>query len=224
MQIDWTLNLNFFIALLAIVNPMGNFTAFLSFVADNTKKIQRILAVLFSAFIFIVMIGVYFLGETVLNLFGITIPAFRIAGGIMLVLMGIRMVYGKENLTKIHIDKLIEKKASIKIAEEKFRSLVVPVAIPLFIGPATMSTIILYANKTKDFETMLISVGVISLVTLITLLILLFSETIFSFMGENGLHIILRIMGIILLAIGIQFLINGIADVTVNLINPDIVT
>ena len=164
------------------------------------------------------------LREIVLNIFGISIPAFRIAGGIVLVIMGIRMIYGQENLTKIHIAKIMDEKTPIEIAEAKFSSLIVPIAIPLFVGPATMSTIILYANKASNLETQSVLIFGILLVTIITMIILIFSENFLSIIGENGLHITLRIMGIILLSIGIQFLINGIGEVTLNLINPSVIT
>ena len=91
---DTTFYLNFFVALFAILNPLGNLPIFIGATAKETPGVQRAMAVLLSIFIVVFLWTFLFSGEFILNSFGISIPAFRIAGGIIILLMGIGMIRG----------------------------------------------------------------------------------------------------------------------------------
>ena len=80
---------NFFIAILAIINPVGNIPVFIDQVRNDSKIVQKDIAMLLSLIIFVIMLIFFLTGESLLKIFGITIPAFRIAGGILILLIGL---------------------------------------------------------------------------------------------------------------------------------------
>jgi len=220
---DTALLVNFFIALLAILNPIGNLPIFIADTAKYPEGVRRAVAVLLSAVIFLLLIGTLLLGNHILDLFGISIPAFRIAGGIVILIVGLGMVYGKatEPIISRHIqEKCDEDDFRLAEASMKLNEIIVPLGVPIFVGPGTMSTVILYANKTGgEMDYMLLS-AIILAVSLITCIILLSSGFINRRIGDNGLNIATRILGLILVAIAVQFFLDGLAQCTLGFINP----
>jgi len=222
MTATFGLLLNFFVAIIAILNPVGNVPFFIDNVADEERRVRRAIAVLLSLAIFILMAVFFLLGESLLNAFGITIPAFRIAGGILILLMGIKMIKGKPKtaVEGITIDKP-QAKDPYNQAARKLSSFLVPVGIPLFVGPGTITTVILYSDRTHGiFNKTLMLLPILS-ASLIVLACLLASDWIKKILGNNGLQIVVRIMGLILCAIAIQFVIDGFAQITTGIINPE---
>src|SRR5271169_4269450 len=138
-MIEWTGYIKIFTALLAIVNPLGAIPIFVSLTGSLTegerKRIVRTTSVAFA----VVLIAATLIGEALLNFFGISIPSFKVGGGILLMLMAISMMQARYTLTRQTPEEAQE-------AEDKQSIAVVPIAIPLLAGPGAISTVIIYAH------------------------------------------------------------------------------
>jgi MarC family membrane protein len=218
---DYRLISNFAAALFAIVNPLGNLPIFISYTANEPKGVQRWLAVFVSLTILIALLVFLIFGEALLRFFGISLAAFRIAGGILLLLTGIGMVRGvvseesRQLAAKAYRNNLEE-------AELMYRKILIPLGIPLFVGPGSISAVILYANQAKNHTTFLGMALVVVAIALIVLVALLLAAPIKRLLGQTGLDIATRILGLLLAAIGVQFILAGLAEATVNFINPSV--
>lgn len=218
---DHSFYINFFVALFAILNPLGNLPVFISATANETKGVQRAMAVLLAIFIVVFLLIFLFTGQGILSFFGISLPAFRIAGGLIILLMGIGMIRG--HITAVHDDSDVEVKGGdFQVAESRLSNVLVPLGVPIFVGPGSISTIIVYANKARGFEDQIIMAVLIAVATLVVLVILIAGNWIGRFLGKHGLDIATRILGLILCAIAIQFILEGVGDATNNIIKPEI--
>lgn len=197
--------LEFFAAMFAIANPFTNLPIFLSLTTGElAKKRKRIAAVSILAAAIICTI-IVFAGTAFLQIFGIGIPSFEIAGGIIIFFIALSMLHAKQNT--IHHSASNTSKAT---AESNNPS-IVPLAIPLIGGPGTLSTIMVYTNRVPDnlvdYSSILIVIyGALFLVWLA----FYFGDPLAKFLGTNGMSVISRIMGIILAAISIDMVMHGI--------------
>jgi len=218
---DTTFYLNFFVALFAILNPLGNLPIFIGATGNEKPGVQRAMAVLLSLFIVVFLLIFLFTGDFILKSFGISIPAFRIAGGIIILLMGIGMIRGHTGSVNIDSAAAI-KGGDFEVAEFKLSNVLVPLGVPIFVGPGSISTIIVYAHKASGFGDKIGMAVLIVLATLLVLVILLAGRWIGKLLGRQGLDIATRILGLILCAIAVQFILAGIGGATVGLINPNV--
>ncbi len=154
--------------------------------------------------VFIASVITMFLGGWILKIFGINIPSIKAIGGVVLLIIALNMVQGKEvaptNSTK-------EEKAA---ASEKDDVAVIPLAIPILFGPGVITTIIILSEKSKSLIEKGILLTAIFLSSLIVYLTLRNAAYISKFLGVNGLKITTRLMGLIIGAIAFLFLIGGI--------------
>lgn len=216
---DTTLILNFMAAMIAIVNPIGALPVFISYTEGERKHVQQWLAIFVALTVLVLLTLFLLIGAGILKFFGITIAAFRIAGGILLLLTGISMVHGGQ--TK-RTQELIEQAQFDDFKEAKlvYQKILVPFCVPLLIGPGSISTVILYGSHAHDEFTLLGFIGVIVLMALLVLLTLLTVGATRRMLGQIGLEVITRLLGMVLAAIGMQFILNGLADAAPNLIHP----
>ena len=220
MNIDFSLALNFFIALLAILNPIGNIPIFLDHVNSETAEVQKNIAILLAMAIFALILVFYFTGQPLLSLFGITIPAFRIAGGILIMMIGFRILNGKPKFDQDGIE-TVKVDNAFSVATNRFSSIMIPVATPIFFGPGAMTTVILYSQRAESAATTALMVFAAAIACAIIGSALYLSRWFFKILRRNGMQIVSRTMGLILCAIAVQFVIEGIAQLIPNLINPD---
>ena len=212
---------NFFIAILAIINPVGNIPVFIDQVRNDSKIVQKDIAMLLSLIIFVIMLIFFLTGESLLKIFGITIPAFRIAGGILILLIGLRTINGRKNFDTNDFVAEPEEKSTFKQAKKRVASLVVPLAIPIFVGPGVATTVILYSQQISGITNTIAAVIAMFLVSSIVASFLLISNWFSRIFGKNFMDIISRTMGLILCAIAIQFMIEGINQLFPGVINPE---
>ena len=212
---------NFFIAILAIINPVGNIPVFVDQVRNDSKIVQKDIAMLLSLIIFVIMLIFFLTGESLLKIFGITIPAFRIAGGILILLIGLRTINGRKNFDTSDFVAEPEEKSTFKQAKKRVASLVVPLAIPIFVGPGVATTVILYSQQISGITNTIAAVIAMFLVSSIVASFLLISNWFSRIFGKNFMDIISRTMGLILCAIAIQFMIEGINQLLPGVINPE---
>lgn len=201
-MLDYTEYTKFLIALLAIVNPLGAVPIFVALTsgtpAAERKKIARIVVVSVSI---ILLISLFF-GQAILNFFGITINSFRVGGGILVLLMAISMLQAR-------ISPAVHTREEAQEGEAKESVAVVPISIPLLAGPGAISTVILYAHKGNDVVHYA-AMGVdILLLSAMLWVVFLFVPWITRHISHTGINIVTRIMGLVLAAIAIEFIANG---------------
>lgn len=216
---DWTLISSFAAALFAIINPFGNLPIFISYTAEEPKGAQRWLAAFLALTVLIFLVVFLVSGAAILKFFGISLAAFRIAGGILLLLTGIGMVKGQHNEQSRELAARAYT-TDLQEAELMYRKILIPLGIPLFVGPGSISTVILYANQARSYTTFFGLVGVIVAIAALVLAVLLLGNVIKKLLGQTGLDIATRILGLLLTAIGVQFILGGLSNATIHFINP----
>ena len=137
---EWSLLINAFIGILAILNPIGNVPIFLEHVENDTPKVQRAVAILMALSIFIMLVLFFMFGTHILSVFGITLPAFRLAGSVIIMIVGLRMLQGKSKFDPAGIETASAQGGTFSQARNRLSHILVPVAMPLFIGPGSITT------------------------------------------------------------------------------------
>ena len=220
---DWSIVVNSFIGIIAILNPIGNVPIFLEHVENETPKVQRAVALLMACSIFGLLLVFFLFGNRILTMFGITIPAFRLAGAVIILRVGLRMLQGKSKFENSGIQTAASSGTTFDQARNSLSHILVPVAMPLFIGPGSITTVILYAEKSTTFAMTMSMVFVLFLSACIVGMCLVSARYIFSKIGPNGTQIVIRFMGMILCAIAMQFMIDGVAQLLPGTLNADFI-
>lgn len=193
------------VALLAVTNPLGVAPVFISLTEYHPhparQRIARIAAVTMTA----ILLGSLIAGELVLDFFGITMASFRVGGGILIMLIAISMLYAQDSRTRQTADEAVESESRDSVA-------VVPLSIPLLAGPGAIGTIIVYAHRGMGFTHYLALVLAIVSVGVIVLMALLAAPYISKRLGKTGINIVTRIMGLILVAIAVEFIAGGLRE------------
>lgn len=209
---DWSLLVNAFIATLAILNPIGNMPIFLEHVENDEPKVQRAVALLMALSIFIMLTIFFIFGSKILSVFGITIPAFRLAGSIILLGVGLRMLQGKSKFERNGLEAARAQGSTFDRARDRLSHIVVPVGMPLFIGPGSIATVMLYAEKITTFPMAVMMIVMLFLCAAAVGAVLVASRYLFAKIGPNGTQIVIRFMGMILCSIAMQFMIDGVGQ------------
>lgn len=193
------------IALLAIVNPIGVVPFFIHFTQSFTRQ-QRQRTIRVSAFTAFLVIGISALaGLKVIEFFGISLASFQVGGGTLLLISSLQMLNAQPAETrKEDVDEGANKAdAGASIA-------VVPLTIPLLTGPATISTMVIYAEKTRHWWELAVLVGYGVVVGLVTFAVFSASGRIARVLGQTGINIMTRLMGLILAALAVELLADGL--------------
>lgn len=215
---------NFFVALFALIDPVGIVPFFAAGTAGVTGRERAQIALYISLFVLGFLTFFYFTGLSLLTFFGISLPAFRIAGGIILLLVGLDMVRDNpDSKSPDAVEAAPAPKSRRETVSRRFERMIVPFAMPLLIGPGAISTVIIYASQAKEYglEGAAIGLGVIAAVALATLVSFLLTPLIGRLLGKIGLSIIVRVLGLILCAMAVQFVLAGFSDATRGLIRHD---
>lgn len=202
-MLDHVEYIKIFIGLLAIVNPFGAIPLFISMTANESELQRKKTVDLTSIGVTVILLTVLFFGQPILNFFGISIDSFRIAGGILLLLMAIAMLNAKTSNVK-------QTEVEAYESMDKESVAIVPLAMPMLAGPGGISSVIIASHKGDGFGHYFgITIGILLLSALVWL-ILRAATWIARHLGETGINIFSRIMGLILAAIAIEFIANGI--------------
>lgn len=194
--------LKFAVTLISILNPIGVIPIFLNLTSRYSDKGISTIATSCSMAVFATITISLFLGQHLLNFFGITIASFTIGGGVLLFSIAFSMVQAQHSETKINEQEIEFTEGSREIG-------VVPLAIPLLSGPGSISTTIIQSNTFTNIGHWIGAVLVILILSIVINITLTYSRVIGKKLGTIGLNIMTRIMGIILLAISIEMIING---------------
>lgn len=203
---DHTLHvLTIFMGFFAIMNPLGNVPIFIALVKGYDKDIQRKVAItsVVTAFTIVAIFSVF--GHYIFQLFGITLPAFQIAGGLILFVIGYNMLNAKTNT--IHQDVPTSLQEIKK--EAKFLG-ITPLGIPILAGPGTISAAMNFIAANSSIVNIFVVVGIFLVMCILTFLAFISGRWITQKVDSNIITVISRIMGLILTIIAIQMLIMGI--------------
>lgn len=220
----WQLTINFFVALFALLDPIGTIPVFAAATASASPMARRRVALYISLFAIAFLTFFYLTGMALLDFFGISMPAFRIAGGILLFLLGLEMArHDFAGQFAEELDPNNDPADWRGYARRRFERLIVPFAMPLLIGPGAISTVIVYASEAQRFGPIgyAYGVGVIVAVAAITLVVFSFTGVIAKLIGRIGMAIVVRVLGLLLCALAVQLIIAGVADSTRGLIDYD---
>ena len=190
-----------FMAFFAIMNPISNLPAYMALVADDSQKISRKIAFRSLLIAFVIITVFIFSGDFIFKVFGITIVSFRIAGGILVAVIGYHMINGNHSPSYKGMEQQAVNSDPMSIA-------ISPLAMPLFAGPGTITTALNLANG--GLQNQLITVVAFALLCVITYLLLRSAKQIAGFLGENLMKIITKMMGLLLFSIGIQMIIVSV--------------
>ena len=206
MMAEWDQYIKLLAGLLSVVDPIGAIPLFVSLTEHRSSQERRhtawICAMSVGAALLIAHVG----GNFWLKFFGISIPSFQIAGGIVILLMGISMVKATHDSSRNTPEERSESVDKESVA-------VVPLAIPLLSGPGAMSTVIVNHNLNPSWNYDVLAWGVIATVALVVLVCLLMAEKIADLLGTTGMNVITRVFGLIILSIAVEFITKGVAAV-----------
>ena len=186
-----------FLGFFAIMNPIANTAVFVGLAGNEDKSAQRRIAFKALTISFFIIVSFAILGKTIFHLFGITLPALRITGGILVFIIGYQMLHGKSS--KLHKP---QDNDDLDIS-------VSPLAVPLLAGPGTIATAMNYSAAGGWIE-IIITIAMFAILCLITFTFFIFGQKIVNIIGASGLIIVTRLMGLILAVIGTQMLIAGV--------------
>lgn len=200
---DWHEWLRTLIGLTVIVNPLLAIPAFTVFAGKEDAGQRRITAyhaaLTVAAVLTLSVVG----GQAVLHLFGISLPAFKVGGGVLILLMAIAMLHARMSGARHTDEEAVE-------AHDKEQVGVVPLGIPLLAGPGAISTAIIYAHNGSGWQDTFILLLEVWLVSCLVWLSLRLGDRVANVLGKTGINIATRIMGLLLAAIAVEFVTGGL--------------
>src|SRR5262245_2203947 len=194
-----------FISILILVDPPGTVPAFMALTARYTPERRRKTVLVASVVATLTLMGFAAVGNVVFRVLGLTLPAFQIAGGVILFLVALDMIRGQRT-TK-------ERPEEVKGYEdtsEEADVAVAPLAIPMLAGPAALSTVAVLMAHAKDTAEASVVYLAIALTGLICYVTLRLAVPIQKRLGATGVQILGRVLGLVLAGIGVQFILNGL--------------
>lgn len=201
----------FIVALTSIfflVDPFAALPTFMVIAADADHGERRRLATKATITCFVVLTGFALSGTLIFRFFGITLPAFEIAGGIILILMGLEMLQARRSATH-------ETPGETEEGVAKEDAGIIPLGMPMLAGPGAISTVMVLMGATPSWwQTTIVFIS-IAITSAASFFILSAADRVRQFLGETGIRILMRLMGLLLTAIAVQFIVNGLMDLGV---------
>ncbi|GMT42201.1 MAG: UPF0056 inner membrane protein [bacterium] len=189
--------------IMAIVDPVGCVGIFLILTSGQTLMERRKTAIIAPLTMAVVLILSMVLGERFLWFFGIGIPSFQIGGGILVLLVSLDMLKARTTRFK-------ETPEEVREAEDKANIAVVPLGMPLLAGPGAITAVIIQSHSATTTQGAAIIIGIIMAISFITWLTFRLALPISSLMGQTGMNIVTRLMGLILMAIAVETIAHGL--------------
>ena len=205
---DWGTYAHNAASLFVIANPLGATSLFMSLTNRQTAEQRTRTARVTATTVAVVLITAVFVGEALLRFFGIRMASFRAGGGILILLMAIAMLQAWPSPTH-HTP---EETEETEEAAMKGGVAVVPLGIPLVAGPGAISTVIIYADQAATwFDTVFLVLTVLFVAGSVWIALRL-SDRVRSILGTTGINIVTRLLGLILAAVGVEFIVDGLAQ------------
>lgn len=209
---DIPLYFKFFVSLFALVNPVGIIPVFISMTSYQMADARNKTNLTANVSVAIILWTSLFLGDTILQLFGISIDSFRIAGGILVVTIAMSMISGK-----LGEDKQNKQEKSETAIRESVG--VVPLALPLMAGPGAISSTIVWGTRYHTLAHLIGFSLAIALFALCSWGLFRIAPWLVRLLRQTGINVITRIMGLLLMALGIEFIVAGAKSLFPGLLN-----
>lgn len=197
-----------FTSIFFLVDPLAAVPTFLVITAGDDAAERRRTAKTAAFTCCVVLLGFAFAGTLIFRLFGITLVSFKIAGGVILLLIGLDMLRARRSPTKETDDETRE-------GAEKENAGIIPLGIPMLAGPGSISTVMVLMGQSSEWwQTASICIAVV-VTAVLSYLVLAGAGRVRRYLGETGSRVLTRLMGLLLTAIAVQFILNGLADLGV---------
>ena len=207
------------VAFLVLINPFSALSIYLDLTQNHSTKEKRRIARTAALAVFIVIVVFALGGGILLKVLGISVGSFQVGGGILVLLIAISLMNGNDNPAKPKIDPRSKEHQSTQQARRNEKAIaVVPIAIPITIGPGGISTVIIYSSAAKNYSDIALIIISGFLVSLICYLILIVAGRISKRLGTTGLTILNRIMGMMLAAISVEIIVAGLKSIFPQLV------
>ena len=194
---------NSFVTLVVVVDPLGMAPIFAALTRGNSAKSKTEMAIRGTALGAVILLGFGLFGGALIGALGIELAAFRIAGGALLFLVALDMIFASQSGMRSRTVRQQEEESY----EEDIS--VFPLAIPLIAGPGAITSILLYTGGRDTLEVAAV-LGVLALVLVLVLVSLLLAPRIMGLFGETGSNVLSRVLGVLLAALAVQFVLDGI--------------
>lgn len=195
---------NAFVTVLVTIDPPGLAPLFLALTRGMNRSERSQVALRASVIGFVVLAVFAVAGAAILNMFGITLPAFRVAGGLLLFFIAFEMIFERRNDRK-------EKSADVAITRDHIHNIAAfPLAIPLIAGPGAISATVLLSGSFSTLYGQVALLAILLAGIVLTWLVFFLAERIDGFLGQTGRSILTRLLGVILAALAVQFVADGI--------------
>ncbi|AEU34951.1 MarC family protein [Granulicella mallensis] len=191
-----------------LVDPFAALPTFLAVTADQdaAKRARTARKASLTAFVILTAFGIA--GTYIFRIFGITLPAFEISGGIILLLIGLDMLEAKRSPTQ-------ESPGETQAASSKEEVGIVPLGIPMLAGPGAITSVMVLVGQARTYWQMIAIFGAISFTAVICYWVLSSADRVARILGDTGIRILVRIMGLLLVALAVQYFVNGFVDLGV---------
>ena len=193
-----------FTSLFTLINPLGTMPVFMSMTSKLSEDERKRTARKASIVALLTIIAFAFTGQLLFRFFGISVNGFRIVGGVIFFLMGMDMLHAK--ISQIHI-----KESEVKSYESDIS--ITPLAIPLICGPGAITNVIVSMQDADTYEKKIILLSIIIITMIITYLILYSASKLIKLFGETGINVMMRIMGLIIMVIGVELFFSGLRPI-----------
>ncbi|CAN5462177.1 MarC family protein [soil metagenome] len=198
-----------FTSLFTLINPLGTMPLFMSMTSTLSEEDRKRTARKASIVAFITIVAFAFTGQLLFKFFGISVNGFRIVGGVIFFIMGMDMLHAR--ISQIHI-----KASEVKHYESDIS--VTPLAIPMICGPGAITNVIVSMQEAGSYEKKLILLSIIIFTMLLTYLILYSSSKLIKILGETGINVMMRIMGLIIMVIGVELFFSGLTPILIEIL------
>ncbi len=188
-----------------LVDPFAAIPSFIAITAGVDPARRRRMAWKAAVTCFIVLVAFALAGQFIFSLFGIKLPAFEIAGGLILLLIGIDMMEARRSPTQ-------ESQAETEDAAAREDAGIVPLGIPMLAGPGAISSVMVLVGQAPNRWQMLAILASITITAAVSYFVLYGADRVRAILGETGIRILVRIMGLLLVALAMQFFVNGFTD------------
>lgn len=200
-----------FTSFFTLINPLGTMPIFMTMTADLESSHRTKTAKKASIVSFITIILFAFSGKLLFDFFGISVDSFRIVGGVIFFLMGMDMLQARLGKVKL-------KESEVKTYVNDIS--VTPLAIPMICGPGALTNAIIMMEDANSIEKQIILILTVLLVIILTYLILYSSSKIIKVLGETGINVMMRLMGLIVMVIAVEFFFSGLKPIIADMITP----
>lgn len=198
-----------FTSFFTLINPLGTMPIFMTMTKDISQKNRNQIAKKTSIVSFITIVIFAFSGQLLFNFFGISVNSFRVVGGVIFFLMGMDMLQARLGKVKI-------KESEVKTYVNDIS--ITPLAIPMICGPGALTNAIVMMEDANTFEKKIVLVLSLLVVIALTFLILYSSSRIIKILGETGNNVMMRLMGLIVMVIAVEFFFAGLKPILLDII------